>query len=87
MEARSAPDLSEQSQQKINAAVQQAIDRVLEEEGQHYAPPKKRKVHFPFGPIVLVVGLWLIAKRDIDEYRTNQQGTGASLADSPDLVL
>jgi hypothetical protein len=73
IQARSAPDISEQTQQKINAAVQQAIDRVLQEEGQSYAPPQKRTVRFPFGPIVLVVGLWLIARRDIDEHRANQR--------------
>lgn len=70
IQARSAPNLSEQTEQKINAAVQQAIDRVLEEEGRHNARLQKHTVHFPFGPLVLVIGLWLIAKRDIDEHRT-----------------
>ena len=72
IQSRNAPNLSEQTEQKISAAVQQAIDRVLEEEGQRYAPPQKQTVHFPFGPLVLVIGLWLIAKRDIDEHRANQ---------------
>jgi hypothetical protein len=70
IQARNAPSLSEQTQQKIDAAVRQAIDRVLEEEGQLYAPPQKQTVNFPFGPLVLVTGLWLIAKRDVDEHRT-----------------
>jgi hypothetical protein len=73
IQARTAPDLSEQTQQKIDAAVRQAIDRVLQEEGQAYAPPPKRTVQFPFGPLVLVLGLWLIAKRDIDEHRANHR--------------
>jgi hypothetical protein len=78
IQARSAPELSVQTQQKINAAVQQAIDRVLQEEGQSYTPPHKRTVRFPFGPLVLVLGLWLIAKRDIDEHRANRLTAGKS---------
>lgn len=70
IQARNEPSLSEQTTQKIDAAVRQAIDRVLEEEGQSYAPPQKQTVRFPFGPLVLVVGLWLIARRDVDEHRT-----------------
>jgi len=70
--SRSAPDISEQTREKIDAAVQQAIDRVLQEEGQIYAPPEVRRYSFPLGPMVLVLGLWLIAKRDIDEHQAKQ---------------
>jgi hypothetical protein len=58
------PNISEQTQQKINVAVQDAIHKVLVEEGQPYAPPQKQTVHFPFGPILLVVGLWFVARRE-----------------------
>jgi len=72
IQARSAPDLSEQTQQKIDVAVRQAIDRVLEEEGRSNAGLATRTVRFPFGPLVLVLGLWLIAKRDIADHRDKQ---------------
>ncbi len=61
--AHRTPDISQETQEKIDAAIQQAIDRVLKEEGQPVAPAKK-SIHFPFGPIVLVVGLWLVARRE-----------------------
>lgn len=69
---RRQPDISEQTQEKINVAVRHAIDRVLEEEG-HPVMTATRTVHFPFGPIVLVVGLWLVARRDIKEHRASTQ--------------
>ena len=80
---RRASDISEQTQKKIDAAVQQAINRVLEEQG-HPVMAAERTIHFPFGPIVLVVGLWLIARRDIKGYRANKalQRTGAPPASS-----
>jgi hypothetical protein len=62
--AHRPPDYSAQTQQKIDAAVQDAIHKVLAEEGRPYGVPAKRTVRFPFGPIVLVAGLWLLAKRE-----------------------
>ena len=70
--ARQAPDYSAQTQQRIDAAVREAIDKVLAEEGRPYGVPITDTVHFPFGPIVLVLGLWLIARRDAREGRANQ---------------
>ena len=61
--ARRAPDISEQTQKKIDAAVQQAIDQGREEKGQPIMASKKN-LHFPFGPIVLVAGLWLVARHE-----------------------
>jgi hypothetical protein len=61
--AHRAPDISEQTEKKINAAVQQAIDRVLAEEGRPRIAAKQT-IHFPFGPIVLVAGLWLVARHE-----------------------
>jgi hypothetical protein len=58
------PDYSTQTQQKINAAVQEAINKVLAEEGRPHGVPQKRTIHFPFGPIILVAGLWLLARRE-----------------------
>lgn len=67
---RHTPDISEQTQQKVNAAVQEAIERVLEDAG-HPVIAAKHTVHFPFGPILLVVGLWFIARREPQEHRCN----------------
>ena len=62
--AHRPPDYSAQTQQKINVAVQDAINKVLAEEGRPDGVPGKRNVHFSFGPIILVAGLWLLAKRE-----------------------
>jgi len=62
--AHRPPDMSEQTQQKIDTAVQEAIHKVLAEEGHPEGIPAKRTVHFPFGPILLIVGLWLVARSE-----------------------
>src|SRR5688572_3795906 len=63
--ARRAPDYSAQAQQKINAAQNEAVQRVLDEEGLPYGVPDQRTINFPFGPMVLVAGLWLVARREV----------------------
>jgi hypothetical protein len=60
--AHRAPDYSAETRQKIDAAVQDATRKVLAEAGHPEGIPSKRKVHFPFGPILLVAGLWLLAR-------------------------
>ena len=57
------PVISEVTAQKMGQAEQEAADRVLEEAG---SPPicAVRNVNFPLGPILLVTGLWLIARRE-----------------------
>lgn len=60
--ANRAPDISAQTQQKVDAAVQEAIHKVLVQEGLPEGVPARRTIHFPFGPILLVVGLWLVAR-------------------------
>jgi hypothetical protein len=57
------PDVSEQTQQKMQAAEKQAVEKVLAEDGYH-ALPMNRTIYFPFGRILLVVGLWLVARRE-----------------------
>jgi hypothetical protein len=64
MHAHRPPDISEQTQQKIDVAVQEAIHKVLVEEGHPEGIPQNRTVRFPFGPILLVAGLWLVARRE-----------------------
>ena len=59
-----APDYDAQTRQKVDAAVQQAVDKVLAEAGRPHGVPAKRTVHFAFGQIILVAGLWLLAKRE-----------------------
>jgi hypothetical protein len=67
--AHRPPEISEQTQQKIDAAVREAIHKVLVEEGLSY-PPITRNISFPLGQIFLVAGLWLLAKREIPRPRT-----------------
>jgi hypothetical protein len=68
--AHQAPDYDAQTRQKIDTAAQQAVDKVLAEEGRPHGVPAKRAVHFPFGPILLVVGLWLVARHEIHRPNT-----------------
>jgi hypothetical protein len=77
--AHSAPDISEQTQQKIDAAVKQAIDQVTTQEGLPLVAHRK-SVFLPIAPLVLVIGLWLIAKREPRENRANKslQATAAA---------
>lgn len=60
---RRAPDVSEETKQKMNQAIQEAMERVREEAGN---PPiaADLTINFPLGPILLVTGLWLIARRE-----------------------
>jgi hypothetical protein len=74
------PDVSEQTQQKIDAAVQDAIHKVLLEEGHPEGIPQKHTVRFPFGPILLVVGLWLVARREPHRPNNSLQATAAGPA-------
>jgi hypothetical protein len=68
IDAHREPGISEHTQKKLNAAIQQAVERVLEEEGREAVPYHRtvhhRTVHFPLDGIVLVAGLWLIARRE-----------------------
>jgi len=63
MAANRAPTLSEQTEQKLNQEIQAVYDRVFEEEG---IPPMTatRNIGFPLGSILLVTGLWIIAKQE-----------------------
>jgi hypothetical protein len=62
MRAHRQPDYSAETRQKIDAAVQDATRKVLAEAGHPEGITSKRTIHFPFGSILLVVGLWLLAK-------------------------
>ncbi len=62
--AHRPPDISAQTQQKIDAAVREAIHKVLVEEGHPEGIPGRLNVRIPLGPILLVVGLWLVARRE-----------------------
>lgn len=60
---RSEPDISEETMQKMHEAMYEARERVLEEAG--YPPiAADMNVNFPLGPILLVAGLWLIARKE-----------------------
>lgn len=73
LRARHAPTLSEATEQKINAAVREAIDRVMSEEG---AQPRvaERNIRFPLGPLLLILGVWMLARRETRTDRDNVIG-------------
>jgi hypothetical protein len=73
IQERRTPVVSEHTRQKIDSAVKEAVDRVLEEEG-HTTTVAERNIRFPFGPIVLVAGLWLVARRDVKGDHSRQVG-------------
>jgi len=63
--ARRTPTRSEETQRKINAAISEAMERVIKEEGESFQPePMERSIRFPLGPLVLVLGVWLLARRE-----------------------
>ena len=62
--AHHPPDVSEQTEQKINAAEEEAGNKVLADEG-HPVLIAKQNVRFPFGSVILVFGSWLVARREL----------------------
>jgi hypothetical protein len=62
--ANDPQDVSEQTRQKMYAAERDAASKVLAEAG-HPPIPVRKNVNFPLGPIVLVIGVWLLAKREM----------------------
>ena len=66
--AHRPPDVSEETQKQMDAAIQQAIEKVIAEEGHPTAG--QQKVYFDIGPIVLVIGLWLLARKETGVNRT-----------------
>jgi hypothetical protein len=62
--AHRPPHYSSETQQKIDVAVQDATRKVLAEAGHSEGISTTRTVRFPFGPIILVAGIWLLAKRE-----------------------
>jgi|ERR1035441_3277016 hypothetical protein len=73
--AHRPPDYSAQTQQKIDAAVQEAVHKVLVEEGRPEGIPQRRTVGIPFGQILLVLGLWLVARRETHRPNTALEPT------------
>ena len=63
LRARQTPKQSEEAQRKIDAAVSEAIDRVMREQGSQPVAVE-RSIRFPFGPLLLVLGVWLLARRE-----------------------
>ncbi len=61
--ARRAPDVSARVQQKIHDAVEQATNQVLQQEGLTHVPYTVN-YYLNLGPLLLVIGLWLIARRE-----------------------
>jgi hypothetical protein len=63
IQAHRSPSISQQTEEKIAAATQEAIHKVLAEEGLSYRPVT-RYDSITLGPIVLVAGVWLLARKD-----------------------
>lgn len=63
LHARRTPIQSEETQWKINAAVSEAIERVMREESAQPGAVE-RDIRFPLGPLLLVLGVWLLARRE-----------------------
>lgn len=61
--ARQPQDMSGETRQKIELADRQATDQVLKEQGYQPAPATTH-LYFPLGPIVLVTGIWFLARRE-----------------------
>jgi hypothetical protein len=63
IQAHRNPDVSEQAQRQIDEAVNQDTGRIPAQQG-HPVIVAKHTVKIPFGPVILVVGLWLLARRE-----------------------
>ena len=57
-------DYDAQTRQKMDAAAQDAMQKVLVEQGRPEGISQVRTIHLPIGPTLLVVGLWLVAKHE-----------------------
>src|SRR6185312_12336622 len=55
--AHQTPDYDAQTQQTMDAAAQQPVNKVLADTSHPHGVPAVLNVIFPFGPILLVVGL------------------------------
>lgn len=64
LHAHRPPDVSVQTQQKIDAAVNEAIHQVLVAEGHPAGIPAELHINVPLGQAALVFGLWLVARRE-----------------------
>lgn len=62
--ANDAPGISQQTQQKIDAAEKNAANKVLAEAGHPPIYTVTKRVNLPVGPVALVVGVWLLARRE-----------------------
>ena len=67
------PNSSAETEQKINAAIQEAIHKVLVEEGLSHRPPESLNMNIPLSPILLVTGLWLVARRETHRSSTQME--------------
>jgi len=68
--AQRKPDVSEETEKKLRVALRETTDRILTEAGQPAMAVQQQNINFPLGPILLVIGLWLVAKK---EKTPNQQ--------------
>ena len=77
--AQRKPDVSEETEKKLRAALHETTDRILAESGQP-AMAAQQNIDFPLGPILLVIGLWLVAK---EEKETPNKASDATSGTAP----
>jgi hypothetical protein len=63
MQDRHSSDPNDQMHQQIDSAIRQSMDKATAKDGQPLVFVQ-RTVYVPFGPILLVIGVWLLAKRE-----------------------
>jgi hypothetical protein len=66
-----------QAQQKIDDDVQQAVNQVIAKEGPRISTVR---INIQIAPIVLVIGLWLLARREPHRPNNSLQATAAAPA-------
>jgi hypothetical protein len=63
LDARRAPEISAQAEAKMARAIDEAVQRVMTDEGLP-AQAHKEELEVPVGPALLVFGIWLLARRE-----------------------
>ena len=80
--AHQAPNYDAETQQKMDAAIEQGVNKVLADTGHPHGIPAQRNVVFPFGPMLLVVGLWFLARSEIQRPNTAPAPSGTAPVNS-----
>jgi hypothetical protein len=84
MAERRGPDISEDTERRMNETVQETLRKFWEDE-RNQPLVAKRNINFPLGPILLVLGLWLVARKEqVSEQKVQQVSSEAAPSAPPD---